>query len=235
MHGNPREILLIGLGAGNTAWAAGSAPEVERIDLYEIARPEHVVLQQAVARWFRFPGPQALLSDSRVKLAFSDGRLALRLEDRKYDVIEADALEPYMAYSGNLYSLEFFELARSRLKPGGLFCTYAPTERVIRTVAHAFPHVLLFSGPGNLHFALGSNEPIDYDPVRLLDRLHAPHVRAYFGVSSVTQAVRDIETYVKGARVVRIDPQGREAYFQGKDTNTDLFPRDEYDKAVAVE
>lgn len=235
MHPDPREVLLIGLGAGNTAWAAGSRPEVERIDLYEIARPEHDVLKRFVGHWFRLPALEAFLEDPRMRLTFSDGRLALRLEDRRYDVIEADALEPYMAYSGNLYSLEFFELARSRLKPGGIVCTYSPTERTVRTVAQAFPHVLLFSGPGNLHFAVGSNEPIDYDARRVLERLHSPPVKQYFGVSGVTQAIRDIEIYVRGARVVRIRPEDREEFFGGEDVNRDLYPRDEYDKGVAVE
>ena len=234
LHPEPKNVLLIGLGAGNTAWAAASVPSVQRIDLYEIARPELEVIAASLAQWYPNPALQQLLSDPRLHLTFSDGRLALRLEDRRYDVIEADALEPYMAYSGNLYSKEFFELALSRLEPGGLFCTYAPTDRTRRTMIQAFPHVLLFSGPGNLNFALGSDQPIDFDPGAVLARLTDPAVRDYFLRSNMSSALVDIGGYLRGARVVIARAEDREL-FEGQDFNSDLFPRDEFDKEIPVE
>ena len=109
LHPRPVDVLLIGLGSGNTTWAAGAVPSVERIDVYEIARPEREALEKAQRAWFADPAVAWVLSDPRVRMRFRDGRMALRLEDRRYDVVEADALEPHMAHSGNLYSREFFE------------------------------------------------------------------------------------------------------------------------------
>ena len=53
-----------------------------------------------------------------------DGRRFVMQSRERFDVIEADALRPNSAYSGNLYSREYFELLRSRLTPGGLAVTW---------------------------------------------------------------------------------------------------------------
>ena len=62
-----------------------------------------------------------------------DGRHAIQSGADRYDVIEADALRPYHAGSGNLYSLEFFERCGRALKPGGIMCSWAPTPRTYET------------------------------------------------------------------------------------------------------
>lgn len=232
LHGDARDVLVIGLGSGNTAWAAASSPALERLDLYEIAEPQHAVLSEFRDVWFDFPPVGQLLDDPRVRLRFSDGRLALRLEPHRYDVIEADALEPYMAYSGNLYSLEFFELARDRLKDGGIFVSYTPTERTRRTMVAAFPHVLHVHAPGYLSFMIGSRDPIDYDREEILRRLESPAYQSYFGRADLAQAVTtDLRQFLGRVQVDAIRGAAREAYLEG-DRNTDLFPRDEFDKSV---
>jgi hypothetical protein len=73
-----------------------------------------------------------------MSLELADGRHALLREARTYDVIELDALRPQAAYSGNLYSLEFYRLCAKRLSPGGLMCTWAPTWRVHQTFRRVF-------------------------------------------------------------------------------------------------
>lgn len=233
IHADPRNVLLIGLGVGNTAWAAGAVPEIESLEVYEIAKPEQDVLLAHQDRWFNVPEVPQLFGDPRFRLHFSDGRLALRLSDKRYDMIEIDALEPYMAYSGNLYSQEFFELALDRLTPGGLFCTYTPTSRTRRTMVAAFPHVLSLNVPGYLHFMLGSNKPIVFDRESVLRRLADSGVQAWLGESAAdSNAV--IRRYVLEAEAVTIGDHNRAEHLNG-DVNTDLYPRDEFDKTVPLE
>jgi spermidine synthase len=62
-----------------------------------------------------------------------DGRHALDADTTTYDILEADAIRPEVAYSGNLYSLEFFAACARRLRPGGIMCTWSPTPRVHET------------------------------------------------------------------------------------------------------
>lgn len=62
-----------------------------------------------------------------MKYVFTDGRTYIGANTKKYDIIEADALRPTSAFAGNLYSYEYFRLLKSRLKPGGLAVTWAPS------------------------------------------------------------------------------------------------------------
>ena len=140
IHPAPEDVAIIGLGSGDTAWAAGVRPETRRIDIFEILRPLPRLLERI--RGEPLPNLNALLGDPRMRIIMADGRNALMRSERRYDVIEADALRPHSAYSGNLYSLEFFQAAGRRLKSGGLMCTWAPTRRTRRTFTQAFPYVL---------------------------------------------------------------------------------------------
>ena len=228
-HPRAEEILLIGLGAGNTAWAVAAVPEVSRIDLYEIAKPEIDVLVGAQREWFGDPAIESLLDDPRVRMIFSDGRLAMRLSDTRYDLIEADALEPYMAYSGNLYSREFFDLVRRSLKPGGWLCTYTPTERVRRTVVDVFPHVLSIDS-ASAHFMIAGDTPIEFSTEAIRRRFGRPEVQAYLERSGLAErTAADIDLFLRSARIVVVRPGDRGPWATG-DVNTDLFPRDEYAK-----
>ena len=85
----------------------------------------------------------------------ADGRNAIERGERRYDLIEADALWPYTGYSGNLYSEEFFARCARRLAPGGIMCTWAPTPRVYATFPKVFPYVLDAGA-----ILVGSLEPI---------------------------------------------------------------------------
>ena len=95
----------------------------------------------------RVSGRASEFSTTRASSTSSgDGRLYLRRAGRKYDIIEADALRPTSAYSGNLYSDAYFRLLRDHLNPGGLAVTWAPTARVVRTFAHRLSVRLARSG-----------------------------------------------------------------------------------------
>ncbi|MET1081513.1 MAG: hypothetical protein ABWY12_00405, partial [Burkholderiales bacterium] len=228
------DVFILGMGSGNTAWAAGCVPGVKRIEVYEIVRPELAVLRELLRRApeRRFPGLRGFLADPRVQLAFTDGRLALRNSSLLFDLIEADGLDPTMAYSGNLYSREFFELARGRLKPGGVFCSYVPTQRTARTIASVFPHGLDFKYPGHPRFILASNAPIAFDLETVRARLHSPWTQAYFDRAGLNpRATGQIEDFLARAQVSALQrPSGSAA----DDLNTDLFPRDEFSRPPIV-
>ena len=167
-------------------------------------------------------------------LVFSDGRLALRLEDRRFDVIEADALEPWMANSGNLYSKEFFELCLSRLKPGGIVCTYVPTERTRRTAIAAFPYVLSFDLSGAPGFILGSRQPILFNRQACLAWLASESAQRYIARSGFSSLQEQVLEYFNKVEVKPINGAERQRIVaSGEDINTDLFPRDEYGRTHA--
>ena len=126
LHPKPEEIAVIGLGSGDTVYALGGSPHTRRLTCIEIVAPAHDTLKELAAR-VPYPALQALLDDSRIQWLFTDGRAYILHSGKQFDVIEADALRPNSAYSGNLYSWEYFQMLKAHLKPGGLAVTWAPT------------------------------------------------------------------------------------------------------------
>jgi SAM-dependent methyltransferase len=214
VHPAPVDVAIIGLGSADTAWAAGCREETRSITVFEISGPQPRLLRRLGARE-DLPDLRRFLADPRVRIVVADGRNALARDDRLYDLIEADALWPDVSYAGNLYSAEFFAQCAKRLKPGGVVCTWAPTPRVFAAFTRGVRHVV-----GRTDVLIGSNEPIPYDPAAWRARLLSPAVSSYLGPG----AIADTEELLKQLRPRNIRGRVR----PGKETNFDLFPRDEF-------
>jgi spermidine synthase len=180
-HPEPRQVLVIGLGSGVTLGSVLRHP-IERLTVVE--------LEPAVLRASRFfDGVSgAPLDDPRTRLVANDARNALLLTRDRFDVIISEPSNPWMSFASTLFTREFLELARSRLRPGGVFGQwlqiYTLAPDVVRTVVatfHAvFPHAVLFRVTGGDTVLIGSVEPFRLDRTRFLERLTAPPVRADF-------------------------------------------------------
>jgi predicted membrane-bound spermidine synthase len=211
IHPAPRSVAIIGLGSGDTAWAAGCRSPTQSVTVFEICAPQLALLRRLAdvnppAKLRRF------LRDKRFSIVFADGRNALERDNARYDVIETDATFPYSAYSGNLYSAEFFQACARRLNPGGVMCTWAPTPRVYATFCRAFPHVMALAGGA---FLVGSNEPLMVDVPGWRARLVEPSTFGYLGEDLFHEVLDRLET-AKAANPPDLEP------------NRDLFPRDEF-------
>ncbi len=204
-HPHPRRIAIIGLGSGNTAWAALGRIDVERVVVYEIAPPQKPALEALRGR-NEFDTLAALLSDSRLELRMGDGRHGLAMRDERFDVIEIDALYPFVAWSGNIYSREFFEICRDRLAEQGMLVAWAPTPRVLRTLAAVFPEVLTF--PGGI--VIASREPVSAQKA-------ADVLDPRFGETERNE-------------LMALVAQGRLHVRGPGDVNRDLDPRDEFSR-----
>jgi spermidine synthase len=216
VHPAPVDIAIIGLGSGDTAWASGCRPETRTMTVFEISGGQPGLLAQFVARTNYAP-MKSFLADPRLSIVIDDGRRALQSSTARYDVIEADALWPAVAYAGNLYSEEFFTMCASRLKPGGLLCTWAPTPRVYSTFVTVMPHVI---GLGDREILVGSNEPLEVDLAAWRARLFSPAVRAYLGEEGAASTDWMLERLRPLHRSGRLQPE--------RSRNRDLFPRDEF-------
>jgi predicted membrane-bound spermidine synthase len=219
VHPSPKDIAIIGLGSGNTAWAAAMRQETRAVTVFEISGPQPRVLERLADAYSDDPDLEQLrefLEDPRIHIKVADGRKALELGRNLYDIIQADPLHPAMAYSGYVYSTEFFELCARRLKPGGIMCSWSPTSRVYHTFRHVFPYVLEIEGGGIL---MGSNERISIDRRTWRERVLSPRTASYMG--GWNRARWLLET-VRTVRKPRRPPAPR------IDLNHDLFPRDEF-------
>jgi hypothetical protein len=210
VHAAPRDVAVVGLGSGDTAWASAWRPETRSLTVFEISAPQPRVLWRLVG-FMDVVDTRHLLEDPRLHIRIEDGRKALEARDDRFDVIEADATWPETAGSGNLYSLEFFRAASLRLRPGGVMCTWAPTKRVAATFRAVFPHALEAEGGDVL---IGSLDPIAYDPAAWAAR--AATATPYLGAARVHDVVE---------AVAKLKPAGP---VPSVSLNRDLWPRDEY-------
>ncbi|MBD2704377.1 fused MFS/spermidine synthase [Spirosoma sp. BT702] len=216
MHPDPKHVAVIGLGSAGTVNGIAGRLETRRIDCFEIASNQEKVLADYAGR-VGDTAVNAVLRDRRLKMIFRDGRYAIRNGAARYDVIEADALRPLSAYSGNVYSREYFELVRDRLRPGGLAVTWCPTGRVFNTFRAVFPYVAYC----DKLVLIGSNQPIQLDWKAIEQRAKADFSRRHYNRSGI-----DIWSLLDHYRPhIRLLP--RATGVQGE-INTDLFPKDEY-------
>jgi len=212
LHPAPSRVALIGLGSGDTAWAASWRPDTRSLKVFELSSPQWTLLERLSAA-APLPDLQALLDDPRVSVVVADGRKSLVAEPTRYDIIEADAMYPSAAYSGTVYSVEFFRIGADRLAPGGLMVTLAPTPRIRASFSAVFPHVVAV-GDGNI--LIGSLEPIAWEPAVWLSRLE--RAKEYLGETRYEAVARALGQ----ARVLDREPIAEAAL------NRDLFPRDEF-------
>jgi spermidine synthase len=223
LHPDPRHAAVIGLGSGDTLFAIAGRQELERITCIEIVKPQLDTLRRLHETW-PYAGLRTILSDPRIAHVYGDGRLHVANATEKYDLIEADALRPTSAYSGNLYSDTYFALLRDRLKPGGLAVSWSPTMRVHNTFVKMFPHVLSYGD-----IVVGSNQAIAFDAGTLRTRLAHPNVQAHYRESGIDiQAV--LAPYLERAPRVFAPGDDRSSIV---DVNTDLYPKDEFSVPAA--
>ncbi len=162
IHGNPRDVAIIGLGSGVTLASALTHP-IARADVLELV-PEVV----EASRFFETENRRAL-EDPRTRLIVGDGRSHLMLSNQQYDVIISEPSNPWIAGVAALFTREFFEATRARLAPGGILCQWAHTynisDRDLRSIAATFTSVfpdttVWLIGESDILF-VASTTPID--------------------------------------------------------------------------
>ena len=174
IHERPRTAMVMCFGVGNTLHAALLHP-LERVDLVDLSQD---VLEHA--HWFAETNGDAI-QDPRVRVFVNDGRQHLRMmPPESYDLITGEP--PPIAFAGvvALYTREFFALARSRLRPGGMVSYWFPIRQVsadaarslVRSFVEVFPDSVLLSGLDSELVLLGRvGAPPQLDPERIRERL----------------------------------------------------------------
>jgi spermidine synthase len=222
-HEKPERGLAIGLGIGSTAYSMAQDPRLRHVDCVEICGGQKRLIERLAERGSITS--RRLLTDPRIKLHTGDGRRWLLARPEPYDVIVVDVVRPNTAYSGNLYSVEFYELVASRLADDGLFVQWVPTDRVLNSVRKVFPYVATAVIPEyyQSRFLVAGKRPLFR---------HRPNLRERF--ANVDPAAFDPEQRRKLAGFFETAKFRRQRYPKTVDWlpevvfNRDLHPRDEY-------
>jgi spermidine synthase len=177
---SPRNVLVIGCGAGVTAGAVSLDPAVLRETIAEI----EPLVPEVVSTYFGEHNFN-VVSNPKVRIHLDDARHFLHTTSETFDAITSDPLDPWVKGAAMLYTREFFELAKARLNRGGVMTLFVQlyesnTEAVkseIGTFFEAFPDGMIFAntyvGQGYDLVLLGQKDraPIDLDELQArLDR-----------------------------------------------------------------
>lgn len=225
LHPNPTNVMIIGLGSGGTPHSIGVHPATEQIKIVELLGAELTVLKEYAQTKIGQP-LKHLFADPRYQIVVGDGRRELVLSKQKFDIIEADAIQPWRSRAGMLYSQEFFREVRSKLKPGGFFVEWDVGANTKNTMLTVFPHVTRI-GLGeqkNLWILIGSERPVEFDREKLLTMLDLPAV-INFLEDKVGLDVIKIRQDVEAATVETFTAAQNDNF---QPINTDLFPQGEY-------
>jgi spermidine synthase len=158
-HENPKSALVIGQGSGITLGAVEQFP-VDKINLVEIS--------PAVIEGSRFFDPfnHDALNDERLSILLEDGRNHIALSKNSYDVIVSEPSNPWISGVGALFTVDFFDLLKKRLNPGGLACIWVHTnmspdsfKSIIRSFTEKFPFVTMWESiAGDDYLLIGSEQ-----------------------------------------------------------------------------
>jgi spermidine synthase len=156
-----KSVFLAGAGAGVTA---GVLLEKEVSDL-RVVEPEEARLE-AIRRFGRANGEP--WGDDRARFEIGDPRPLLARTGDRYDAVICPGGTPWDRNAAPLQTAEFFRLAASRVRPGGVLATSFPlagvSEEGLRSFLAAFrsasAHVLGFEATAlGTVVLLGSDEP----------------------------------------------------------------------------
>jgi spermidine synthase len=203
---SPERALVIGLGGGNTVAALVRTP-ISRIDVVE--------LEEGVVRGAELlhAGRRNPLEDPRVRLRVNDGRNELLLGRYQgggsYDLITSQPSHPWLMGAANLFTEEFFALARDNLRGGGVFAMwlngFRTTPEMLLAVTASFERVF----PGavladvaprqdrSAFLLLGMRRPVILDPAEISRRMGDAGIRSLLGFHGI-ESVEDLLACFEG-------------------------------------
>jgi predicted membrane-bound spermidine synthase/tetratricopeptide (TPR) repeat protein len=165
----------------------------------------------------------SVLEDKRVRVIPTDGRNYILATPTYYDVITAEPSNPWIAGIANLYTREFYQVIKSKIKDDGIFAQWfhnysmSPNDfsMVFRTFVEAFPYVTLWSMKESDFLLIGSKREHAFDYARVKKIYDNNEMLRsdleYLGMSDV-YAVQGF---------YRMNREGFLAFSKGADINTD--------------
>jgi spermidine synthase len=123
---DPKDAMVIAFGAGITAGSVLASDEVASLDVVDL-NPDI----EGINDLFIEVNDDVYHKD-RFHFHNDDGRNYLVTSNKQYDLIIGDSTHPRAYDSWILYTEEFYEAVKQRLKPGGIFAQWVPVMGSMR-------------------------------------------------------------------------------------------------------
>jgi spermidine synthase len=189
-----KNVLVVACGAGVTAGSFVPYPNIEQITICDIEPlvPRVVTPMFGKENYHIVDGIDKenphMVEGKEVRVVYDDGRHYIRTlpEEAKFDIITSDPIDPWVKGCAALNTVEYYQMCRDHLKPGGVMTLWIPLyqsdnetiKSVIATFFQVFPNGMVFSndlnGKGFDAILLGQVEPTRIDLDRLHEKLNSP-------------------------------------------------------------
>ncbi len=203
IHPDPQDVLVICFGSGTT-FGTLSQFDVTQVDNVDISK---TVIKGA--SHFKKEN-RDVLHNPKSKIIIDDGRSYLEVTTKKYDVITEEPMHPSLAGVVNLYTKEYYELAKSHLKEGGIMSQWIPlynlsvedVRMLVKTFQSVFPHTTIWLANADI-FLIGSptNTLIDYG--RIESRISPSHIKNLLREIDLEDPLEFLNTFVMNEDMVR--------------------------------
>jgi len=152
--------LQICYGLGATADSLIVDSPLSHVDVVDISKEVFELAYYDVG-----PDRTNPLRDPKVTKYIQDGRFFLQATEHRYDVITGEPPPPKVEGTVNLYSQQFFELLKNRLKEGGIATFWLPiyqlkveeTKSILRAFHNAFPTMAVWGSADEEWIMMGIN------------------------------------------------------------------------------
>jgi spermidine synthase len=219
LHDDPKEVMVIGLGSGVTAGSVLRSSVVENIDVLEIS-PEVVE-----ASYFFNEENHDALNDPRTRLIVADARNYLLASGKTYDVIISEPSHSWVTGVSNLFTREFLEQARKRLKENGILVQWyhlygvnrGSLKALLKSVSDVFPHHTLWYVTGGDIIITSSNKPLEIDYQKQSSFFDSPEIKADLARIGVL-SVESLMEYIL------MSSDETQQLLTGQEANTDKNP-----------
>jgi spermidine synthase len=262
---NVKDVLVVACGAGVTAGSFIPYPKIEKITICDIEPlvPKVVTPMFGKENYHVVDGIDKqnphVVNGKEVRVVYDDGRHYIRTlpKDKKFDIITSDPIDPWVKGCAALNTLEYYQMCKDHLKPGGVMSLWMPLyesdqetiKSLISTFFKVFPNGMFFSndlgGMGYDAVLLGRVEPtmINLDKLQeTLDRKDYEPVKESLtevGFGADTESLR-LETNIWGDPAIALlaTYAGRAAdlgeWMKNAQINTDRNMRLQYLAGMAV-
>ncbi len=199
---NPKHVLVVGFGFGNTCRSFLDYDLVKTVDCVEL-----VAHEKKTADYFRTENA-GVFDDPRFTYIVNDGRNYILAARKQYDIISINSVDP--KFSPTLYTEDFYRLCRARLNEDGQLVAWLPiygmnldeVQALVKSFIKVFPNASLwYNNPEHL-LLIGIKGYYPIDLALLKERMESPRVAASLADIHLNDPMALLATFYCGSKML---------------------------------
>lgn len=199
---DPKEVLVVGFGFGNTCRSFLDYNFVKQVDCVELVGHE-----KQTAKYFNAEN-KGVFKDKRFNFIVNDGRNYILATNKKYDVISINSVDP--KFSPTLYTEDFYELCRAKLNKDGQLVVWLPiygmeleeVQALVKSFINVFPNSSLwYNNPEHL-LLCGIKGTYFFNLEQVKRRIESPAISASLGEIHLNDPYTFLSTFFCGRQML---------------------------------